>query len=738
MMSRPMRVCSALALPMMLLAPAAACAASESGAPDTAAAATAGALESADGADFAADAGSESESIIVTGRIDGYRTIATTTGTKTDTDILNVPQAISVVTKDQLADQQIRSMADLVRLIPGVSSGQGEGHRDQINLRGNNSTADFFVDGLRDDVQYYRSFYNIERVEVHKGPNAMVFGRGGGGGLVNRVTKGPLAGMNRTGLTLSADSFGAYYGAGDVNLAMGDRAAIRVNGFYELLDNHRDAFDGERWAINPVIAADIGLRLQLGYEYVRDSRVVDRGVPSAFPGTLATPAGPARGLLRRFFGVVDANQSDFEAHVVNGRAEADLASNLKFSAAVLWGDYDKAYVNVYPASALSPAAPTTLRIEAYRDPTTRETLIAQSNVEWQISTGAVQHRILFGAEYSDQDTRNERINGFFALPATAVNRQITIPLASSAPLPVPLFVAGPGGNGNRAVQSRLDQKSLYVQDQIEIGTMLQIVAGLRYDQFRLSATNLFTNARFARTDDLWSPRLGVVLKPVETASIYASYTKSFLPQSGDQFINLDLTSAALKPERFDNYELGAKLELAPGLTGTLAVFRLDRSNSRAAGPTPGTVVLTGSQRTSGLELGLVGKIGSKLDIAYGYSYLLGRITSTTSAAPAGRTLAQLPRHQLSLWNKYALTDRFGIGLGLYVQSASFATISNATRLPGYARIDAAFFYDLSDTASVQLNIENLTDSRYFPYAHNDNNVSTGAPVNARLTLSIRL
>ena len=138
----------------------------------------------------AEEADSAGEPIIVTGTVDGYRTIDTTSGTKTNTAILDVPQAISVVTDEQIADQQIRSVADLVRMIPGVSAGQGEGHRDQITLRGNNSTADFFVDGLRDDVQYFRSFYNVERVEVHKGPNAMVFGRGGGGGLINRITKG--------------------------------------------------------------------------------------------------------------------------------------------------------------------------------------------------------------------------------------------------------------------------------------------------------------------------------------------------------------------------------------------------------------------------------------------------------------------------------------------------------------------------------------------------------------------
>jgi catecholate siderophore receptor len=172
---------------------------------------------------WAEDAAAEGEdqTIIVTGSYEGYRMVDTTSGTKTNTPILDVPQSISVVTDEQIGDQAIRSVTDLVRLIPGVSAGQGEGHRDQITLRGNNTTADFFVDGLRDDVQYFRSFYNVERVEVHKGPNAMVFGRGGGGGLINRVTKGALVDKSLTAGSISVDSLGSWYGAADVNVSLG-------------------------------------------------------------------------------------------------------------------------------------------------------------------------------------------------------------------------------------------------------------------------------------------------------------------------------------------------------------------------------------------------------------------------------------------------------------------------------------------------------------------------------------
>jgi len=672
-----------------------------------------------------ADEAAEGDAIIVTGQLDGYRATSTTSGTKTSTPILDVPQAISVMTEKQIRDEAILSIADLVRHIPGASAGQGEGHRDQITLRGNSSTADFFVDGLRDDAQYYRGFYNIERVEVHKGPNAMIFGRGGGGGIINRVTKGAVAGETEGNATASINSFGAWYGSVDGNFALGADAGVRLNGFYESLDNHRDSYGGERYAVNPVVGAELGaVRLQLGYEYVRDTRVVDRGVPSQ-------NGAPLTGYRDLFFGVPGVNESDIEAHIVRFRAEAPLSDTLKANTSVQWADYDKIYTNAYAATAVANGQ---VGIEAYRDPTQRRNLIAQANLEWTVETGGIEHLVLFGGEYTNQDTTTERISGFFGAAPTAANRRATIAFAAPLAIPTPIFIPGAAGNGNRKVSSALEQSSVYLQDQIGLGRYVDLVLGLRYDRFDIGVTNLFTNSTVSRVDELWSPRAGLVIKPVPEASIYASYTKSFLPQSGDQFTSLDATTAALEPEKFDNYEIGAKWDIRPELSFTVAVYRLDRTNTRAAGPVPGTIVLTGAQRSSGLELGLTGNITSKWQAALGYAFTRARITSTTSSAVAGRIVAQVPRNQLSLWNRYDFTRRFGLGLGLYHQSRSFTTISNAVALPAYTRIDAAAFFKITERIEAQVNVENLTDSRYFPLAHTDNNISTGAPLNARFTV----
>lgn len=691
----------------------------------------------------------DGQAIIITGKIEGYRAVDTTSGTKTSTPILDVPQTINVITDEQIRDQAIRSVADLVRLLPGVSAGQGEGHRDQITLRGNNSTADFFVDGLRDDVQYFRSFYNIDRVEVHKGPNAMVFGRGGGGGVINRATKGALIGENQVQATGSVDSFGSWYGAVDGNVGLSSGTALRLNGFYESLANHRDFFDGERFGINPTIAARIGdtARLQLGYEYVRDDRVVDRGIPSAFTGSIVTPAGPIAGYRDTFFGVPGANTAKFEAHMVRFRSEVDLASGLTWSTQALFGDYDKSYRNVFPATAIGTPAPAQplagiplLGVEAYIDSTKRTSVIGQTNLEWRGATGSVKHVVLFGAEYTRQDSLSERINGFFpAGPlASNANRRYQVALARPPVIPAVTFTAGPTGNSNRKIDSALSQWSVYLQDQIGITDYVDVIAGIRYDRLKIGIDSIFAASRVERTDDLLSPRVGLVVKPVPEASLYASWSKSFLPQSGDQFLTFDATNANLEPEAFDNYELGAKWDIKPGLSAAAAVYRLDRSNTRATNPIAGGPPLqTGGQRTEGYEISLVGKVTRSWQTSMSFAHTKAVISAETSAAKAGRAVGQVPRNQLSLWNRYDFTDRIGAGLGISHQSSQFASISNVTRLPAYTRVDAALFVKLTDRFSVQLNVENVGNVTYFPNAHNDNNISPGAPRNVRLSVTTK-
>lgn len=673
----------------------------------------------------------QGQTVVVTGQRDDYAVETTRTATRTETALRDTPQAVTALSEKQIEDRNFRSIADVMRAVPGASPAQGEGHRDQVVLRGNNTTADFFIDGLRDDAQYYRPLYNLDRVEVLRGPNAMTFGRGGGGGVVNRVTKQPLFETFGTG-TASVDSFGAWSIDGDANVPLNEQVAARLNAVREAFRNHRDVFDGRLYAINPTLRAAIGPAASIGlsYEYVDDERVVDRGVPSQ--------AGrPLRGFRDTFFGVEGVNELGLQAHLVRATGEYRLNEALSIVSRALYADYDKFYRNVFPQTAVggTTAAPT-IGIQAYYDGLKRENLLSQTDLTWRVATGGARHLILAGVEFGDQQTRSQRLNGFFdgVAGATLGGRQVTRPVTDPFTAPTPVFRRG---TGERLTATDADFVALLLQDQVTVGP-IELLAGIRYDRFRLRSANLYTGERFTRTDDLWSPRAGLVVHPVEPVSLYLSYSRSYLPQSGDQFTSLDLTAAALKPEKFENVEGGVKWAPRPGLLLAAALYQLDRTNTRAAGPNPGEVVLTGAQRSRGLELEASGRVLPALTLSAAYAVQEAEIRRTTSAAPAGREVPLVPRHQVSLWGRWDATPRLGIGLGLEHRSKQFTSISNTVMLPAYARVDAALFYRVTERLEAQLNVENLFDRGYFPTAHSDNNISTGAPLNARITLRARL
>ncbi|KPF79354.1 TonB-dependent receptor [alpha proteobacterium AAP81b] len=679
----------------------------------------------------AGDAADDTASIIVTGiRDDGYQVRSTGTATRTDTPLLDTPQTIDIFSRDRLDDQAILSIGDALRYVPGAFAAQGEGHRDQIVLRGNNSSADFFVDGVRDDAQYFRDFYNIERLEILKGPNALTFGRGGGGGIVNRVTKTPGAG--RFGeATAAVDTFGAWRLAGDVNTPVAGGLSARLNGFYENGRNHRQVYDFERWGVNPSLGVDLGGRgnAVIAYEHVADYRVVDRGVPSDSRG-VATGAVrfPLRGFRDTFFGNADINRSRFNADVLTFAADYALTEKLTIRNRTRYADYEKLYVNLFPAGPILAATatqPERLETDSYSDAQSRQNFFTQTDLVWKTELLGTRHTLLAGFEVGRQITRTTRRPGSRATVA------FTDPFIA----PVPVFASS--GSGFRRVRSDADIVAGFIQDQIEFGDHVELLAGVRYDRFTLGVDNLVDSTRLVRTDNLWSPRVGLVIKPAANASLYGSYTRSYLPQSGDQFGTLDPTTATLKPERFDNYEVGAKWDITAGLNLAVAAYQLDRSNTRANDPATGLPVQTGRQRSKGIEASLTGKILPNWQVAAGFALQDAEIRSTTTAAPAGRKVPLVPRTQLSLWSRYDISPKFGVGAGIVHQDRSFATISNAVVLPAWTRVDAALYVAVSKAVELQVNIENLFDTTYFPTAHTDNNITTGTPRVARFTLRSR-
>jgi catecholate siderophore receptor len=666
-----------------------------------------------------AEEAGEAPAIIVYGRPDGYDIEQTPTATKTQTPLVDVPQAVTVISREQLDDQGIESLGQALRFVPGVVLGQGEGHRDQVTLRGQSTTADFFVDGIRDDAQYYRPLYNVERVEVLKGANALIFGRGGGGGVINRVSKAPEFGSAKASVAGGIDSFGAWSLAADLGVPLADNLGMRLNATYEAFNNHRQDYDGHFLGFTPTLGARLGeaTTLSLTYEYAEDRRLTDRGVPSL-------GGRPLTGYDTTLFGSPAINTSEVTAHLAHARIDHEFSGSVSANLTVQYATYDKFYANIFPGGAVNPTT-NQVALSGYDSGTDRQNLIAQGNLVWKGETGAIGHTVLLGFEAGDQDTEADRHNATF--PGGA-----NVTLARRLTLPTILFPS-------LSTASHTDVRTLsgYIQDQIDIGEHLKLVAGLRYDDFRIDATNLVTGARASRSDGKWSPRLGLILKPRENVSVYTSYAISFLPQSGDQFTTLDATQATLAPEKFENLEAGIKWDIDNALAFTLAAYRLDRINSRFNDPLTGNVLLSGKTRTKGIEASLVGQVTPALQVALGYALQDGEVRSATTAARAGTRLAQLPRHQASAWARYKLSEKFGVGLGLLHQSSMNATISTAVRLPAFTRLDAALFYDLSDKVTLQLNVENLTDTNYYPAAHTDNNISVGEPINAKATVRVK-
>jgi len=677
------------------------------------------------------------EPIVVVGQREEYGVKSTSTATKTDTDIKDIPQALTVISESQIEDQQLRSIADVMYFVPGASTGTGESNRDQITLRGNSTTADFFVNGLRDDVQYFRDFYNVDRIEILKGPNAMIFGRGGGGGIVNRVTKQSTLGTHRE-IIAAGDSYGGVRVTGDIDQPLGTGIGLRLNAMYENGDSFRRHVDLERYGINPTIGFMVGprTRIDLSYEYLHDRRTTDRGVPSdtrGGAGTIDNPVEPLKGFDKTFFGDPDDSYAKADVHLVNFAIEHEFAEGLTLRNRTLYGHYDKFYQNIYPSGPALPATltlPERVTLGAYNSTNDRENLISQTDLIWQNKLGGIDQTLLFGFEFARQDSRNLRNSGIFApgegvvpLSDPTVDRTVTYTnLASDANNKTDATVA-----------------AVYIQDQIRISPMFEIVAGLRFDSFKLEVDDLHgSGTKFDRRDELWSPRLGLIFKPIDNLSIYASYSRSYLPQSGDQFGSLTVTTESLKPEKFDNYEIGAKWEPIEGLLATVAVYRLDRTNTRAPNPEPGQPdLLTGEQRSKGIEVGLERSISDNWQVSAGYAWQKAEILERTTAcnpSAASCDVPLVPRHSFSLWTRHDVSKQFGFGLGAIARSKSFASIGNTVKLPGYARFDAALFYSITDRIEAQLNVENLFGADYFAAAHNDNNIAPGAPTTARFAV----
>jgi catecholate siderophore receptor len=651
-----------------------------------------------------------------------YQAPAVTSAMKTLTPLRDVPQSVTVVTRQLITDQLMQSVGDVVRYMPGISAHQGENNRDQIILRGNSSSADFFLDGVRDDVQYYRDLYNLDRVEAIKGPNATMFGRGGGGGVINRVTK-EAGFMPIHELMLRGGSYGDRRVAGDVDEPLSDRVAFRLNGMYENDGSFRNGVTLGRYGLNPTftIAPSSTTKITLGYENLYDHRVSDRGI-SSYRG-LPIDVDPSTVWGNPAVGWVNAR-----VNLVSGTIEHQ-AGRLRLRNRTLVGNYDRGYQNFVPGAVSADASQ--INITAYNNATKRTNVLNQTDAIYSVTTGGISHTLVGGIELGSQLTDNFRNTGFFNNSTTS----ILIPIANTL-ITTPVTFRQSATDADNHLRTNV--AAAYTQDQIQLSRAVQVVAGVRYDYFNLIFHDNRSGLDLGRPDNLVSPRAALVYKPIEPVSVYGSYTMSYLPSSGDQFSSLTAITQQLKPEQFTNYEVGAKWDARANLSVTTAIYRLDRTNTRSTDPNdPTRIVQTGSQRTNGYEIGVNGYVAPRWQIAGGYAYQNAYITSATASAALGAIVGQVPRHQFSLWNRYQFAPRLGAGVGVISRSDMFAAIDDTVTLPSYLRTDAAVFLALTDRLRLQMNVENLFDATYFINADSNTNISPGSPRAVRIALTTR-
>ena len=648
--------------------------------------------------------------------------------------ILDVPQSVSVITDEEIKNQGFREIADIIRYSPGVNTSQGEGHRDAVVFRGVRSTADFYQDGVRDDVQYYRSLYNVEQLEILRGPNALLFGRGGTGGLINRVSKKAEIGEAFGTFDFGADSFGAADLALDANFATSDTTAVRLNLHTDSLANHRDFYEGERYGINPTVKIVAGdTTVDLSYEIADHERFIDRGIPTA-------NNTPVESLKDVVFGVKGLNLQTLEASILRANVAHDYSDSGKFNMSFTSSDFKKMYKNLYAAGYT--AADNTVKLDGYLDPTERQNMILNANVVNEFSNGSTSGTVLVGLEFVDTDNKNYRYNTFFNNRAGKDAGEPTDQQIFNITRPLDISKTSTGLDSTvdyttdlkSSSESDITVTSFYLQGDIDFSDNWKMIIGGRLDNFDITVTDVKKAQDQSRKDDMFSPRFGVIYKPVDNMSLYVSYSESFLPRSGEQYKKLDASGAALDPDVFKNTEIGYKYDINDALTFTAAIFDSESTRAEKDNDTGETNEIRGLE-VEGVEIELSGDIDDQNNLTFGYTSLDG-VTSKGTKQPR-----ELPDQMLSLWYSYQANETFGFGLGVTHQGESFikdtSNGSTGPALPDYTRVDFALFINASDNDVIRINIENLTDELYFPHSHSTHQASVGESLNARVSYTRR-
>src|SRR5450830_469464 len=664
---------------------------------------------------------------------DGYVAPTSSSGTKTEMALRDVPQSINVVPAAIIRDQHALSIQDVMKNIPGVGLSTGDGQRDQVFIRGFTAIGDQFVDGFRDDALYFRDLSNVERLEVIKGPAAVLYGRGSSGGLVNRITKKP--GIDITDVALSLSNTAGRRGEIDVGRT-GETVDWRLTGARELSDSYRNQQLLNRTALAPsaLVRFSSDTKLLLQADYLEDRRLTDFGIPSYQGRPVDVDPGA-------YYGAANARDADFsQSRVVSTAATLthSFSDTLSLRNAFRYYDYhlDRNNTNISGNVNEVKGLMNLGHAKLNRD---ENGWFNQTELTQKISLGSTRHEILYGVELGQQS----KDSASYATTTVASNVSIFNPV-------LPTVNPAARGAGTFTFGTYTTAAG-YVQDTIAFSDQWKALLGLRYDSFEQKSRIVGGSApgNLGRTDSAYSPRAGLVWQPSETQSYYLSWSRSFQP-SGET-LSLATNNADLAPENTRNTEVGAKYDFWDGrANATVSIFRLERDNMKATIPGTTIIIPVGKQRTDGAELTLTADLKQGWKVLAGYAYLDAKVidsvavdtsvnnpgTTTAGSVPfKGKAATLTPKHSANLWVTKDVGYGFTVGGGANAVGSRFANPGNTVSLPGYVTADAMAVYK-ADKYSVQLNVNNIFNTGYIVSGHGTSpNLSLpGAPRNVALTL----
>ncbi|MCE6977339.1 TonB-dependent siderophore receptor [Pseudomonas frederiksbergensis] len=660
-----------------------------------------------------------------------YKPTDSRSALKIDAPLRDIPQTVNVIPQSVIKDQGAQSMEDVLKNVPGIGLSNGDGQRDQVTIRGFSAIGDMYVDGVRDDALYFRDLSNVERVEVIKGPAAVLYGRGSSGGLINSISKKPNF-TPKQEVGVSFDSEGkkrTQFDAGWADQQQNDKA-FRVTGALENSDTFRDDGYIDRKAIAPSAYFKLSddLELNLGATYLYDKRLIDFGIP-------ARGDRPVDVDRDKRFGSADPDDDYTRSEVFSFTAGVDYRINDDFtlSNTSRYYHYDLDRNNTLADSSptrfvTAPNGELLVKLNRGNVQRKEDGWFNQTELKQQATLAGMNHNLLYGVELGRQ-VKDQSV--------FSQNNVARVPVYRDGLVDVPFQANRQTAKGT----TTQDTAGFYVQDLIELTPQWKALLGVRYDVFDQEYSDDLTRASMSRTDNTWSPRAGLVYQPDQVQSYYISVSRSYQPSS--EVFALSTTNQDLEPEQTTNFEIGGKWDLLDNrLALTAALFRLERTNMKTTDPAnPTKLVLSGEQRTDGLELTASGQLSDKWQVYAGYAYLDAEITKsnnrTNGVANEGQTPTLTPRHSANLWLVRSLTNTWRVGMGANYVDDRYTALDNQVVMPAYTTVDVALLYNLSKW-DMALRLRNVFDKDYYASAHGSVDLITpGAPRTLELSTNYR-